>query len=34
MLFLSQYNNALIYVLVVSALITALMEHWIDIGEF
>jgi magnesium-transporting ATPase (P-type) len=30
--FLSQFNNLLIYVLLVSAFITALMSHWIDSG--
>jgi magnesium-transporting ATPase (P-type) len=30
--FLSQFNNLLIYVLLVSAVITALIAHWIDSG--
>ncbi len=31
-LFLSQFNNALIYVLLVSSVITAFMQHWLDTG--
>jgi len=31
-IFLSQFNNALIYVLIVSSVITALLRHWIDTG--
>jgi magnesium-transporting ATPase (P-type) len=30
--FLSQFNNLLIYVLLVSGVITALMAHWVDSG--
>jgi len=30
MMFLAQFNNALIYVLIVAAVITALMDHWVD----
>ncbi len=30
--FLRQFHNALIYVLLVSAIITAFLEHWIDAG--
>jgi magnesium-transporting ATPase (P-type) len=30
--FFSQFNNLLIYVLLVSAVITALMAHWVDSG--
>jgi magnesium-transporting ATPase (P-type) len=30
--FLSQFNNLLIYVLLVSAVITALLQHWVDSG--
>jgi magnesium-transporting ATPase (P-type) len=30
--FLSQFNNILIYVLLASAVITALMSHWVDSG--
>jgi hypothetical protein len=29
---LSQFNNVLIYVLIGSALITALLQHWVDTG--
>lgn len=30
--FLLQFNNALIYVLIVAAIITGVMQHWIDMG--
>lgn len=30
--FLAQFNNVLIYILLASALITALMQHWTDTG--
>ena len=30
--FLSQFNNALIYVLLFSSIITAFMQHWLDTG--
>jgi len=30
--FLSQFNNLLIYVLLASATVTALMAHWVDSG--
>ncbi len=30
--FLMQFHNVLIYVLLVSALITALLAHWVDCG--
>jgi magnesium-transporting ATPase (P-type) len=30
--FLAQFNNLLIYVLMIAALVTALLEHWLDAG--
>jgi magnesium-transporting ATPase (P-type) len=30
--FLSQFNNLLIYVLLGSAVVTALLQHWVDTG--
>ena len=30
--FLYQFNNVLIYVLVVASLVTAILEHWVDAG--
>ena len=30
--FLTQFHNVLIYVLLVSAMVTALLEHWVDSG--
>lgn len=32
MMFLAQFNNALIYVLLVASVVTAFMEHWVDTG--
>ena len=32
LIFLDQFNNALIYVLIVSSAITALLHHWVDTG--
>lgn len=31
-IFLNQFNNALIYVLIASSIITALLDHWVDTG--
>lgn len=31
--FLSQFNNLLIYVLLGSAVVTALLQHWVDTGS-
>jgi hypothetical protein len=31
--FLSQFNNLLIYVLLGSAVVTALLQHWVDTGH-
>jgi magnesium-transporting ATPase (P-type) len=32
LMFLGHFNNALIYVLIVAAVITGFMQHWIDMG--
>jgi magnesium-transporting ATPase (P-type) len=32
MVFLAQFHNALIYVLLVAALITGILQHWVDMG--
>ncbi len=32
LLFLGHFNNALIYVLIVAAIVTGFMQHWVDMG--